>query len=117
MRPSARIKLVSQFLDLPLIDCNDRWCGVVDDIEFEGSVGGGTRISTLLVGPGAYAGRMPQWMYRIVQKVAGERIARVPIGSVAKISSAVHLRCAAEDLKLHVVEDKVRRWIPRLGAL
>ena len=33
MTPDGPIKLVSQLLDLPLLDKDKRWCGVVDDIE------------------------------------------------------------------------------------
>jgi sporulation protein YlmC with PRC-barrel domain len=117
MKPDAPLKLVSQLLDLPLVDKDGRWCGVVDDVELQGSAGKETRIKALLVGPGAYKGRMPGWMYWIVRKVAGDRIARVPVKSIDRIASAVHLNCTAEVLKLHVVEDEVRRWIPRWGAL
>ena len=117
MKPDAPLKLVSQLLDLPLIDKNDRWCGVVDDVELQGSAGKETRIKALLVGPGAYQARMPKWMYRIVRTIAGDRIARVPVKSIDRIASAVHLNCTAEAVKLHVVEDEVRRWNPRGGAL
>jgi sporulation protein YlmC with PRC-barrel domain len=117
MRRDAPIKLVSQLLDLPLIDKDDRWCGVVDDVELAGTAGKETRIAALLVGPGAYEGRLPRWMFRLVRAVAGGRIARVPFDQVDNIASAVHLKCSAEDVKLHVTEDQVRRWIPRRGAL
>lgn len=117
MRRDAPIKIVSQLLDLPLIDKDDRWCGVVDDVELDGRAGKETRIAALLVGPGAYKGRLPDWMFRLVRKIAGDRIARVPFDQVENIASAVHLKCRAEDVKLHVTEDEVRRWIPRRGAL
>ena len=117
MKPDAPLKLVSQLLDLPLIDKDGRWCGVVDDVELQGSAGKETRIKALLVGPGAYKGRMPGWMYWVVRNIAGDRIARVPVKCIDRIASAVHLNCTAEHLKLDVVEGKVRRWIPRAGAL
>src|SRR5207248_2629932 len=100
-KPSGAIKLVSQLLDLPLIDHDNRWCGVVDDVELEGSAGKETRIKALLVGPGAYAGRVPDWAFWIIRKLAGDRFARVPIDQVERISSAVHLKCPAEKVKLH----------------
>jgi hypothetical protein len=117
VKPGDPIKLVSQLLDLPLVDKDDRWCGVVDDVEFEGGPGKVARVKALLVGPGAYQGRMPRWMYGLARRIAGDRIARVPLDRIERISSAVHLTCAAEELKLHVVEDRVRRTIPRWGAL
>jgi hypothetical protein len=117
MKPTGPIKLVSQLLDLPLVDKDERWCGVVDDVEFDGGAGKPMRIKALLVGPGAYEGRMPAWIFWLSGKVAGTRISRVPLDEIETISSAVHLKCPAEKVGLHVVEDKVRAWIPRKGAL
>ncbi|HEY7958819.1 MAG TPA: hypothetical protein VID20_02055 [Sphingomicrobium sp.] len=117
MKPDAPIKLVSQLLDLPLIDKEGRWCGVVDDVELRGSAGKETRIEALLVGPGAYKGRMPSWMFWLVRMVAGDRIARVPLKSIDRIAQVVHLNQTAEELHLHEVEDRARSWIPRFGAL
>ena len=53
MNIDAPLKLVSQLLDLPIIDSNERWCGIVDDIELDGVAGKDMRIKALLVGPGA----------------------------------------------------------------
>ncbi len=117
MKPTGPIKLVSQLIDLPLVDKDGRWCGIVDDVEFDGAAGKAARIKALLVGPGAYRGRMPGWLFWAVGKLAGCRVARVPLAEIATITSAVHLKCPAEQVGLHKVEDKVRRWIPRWGAL
>ena len=117
MKPNEPLKLVSQLLDLPMLDKDERWCGIVDDIEFDGGIGKPTRIKALVAGPGAYQGRMPGWLYWLVARIAGTRIVRIPLGEVESIGSAVHLRCAAEEVGLHVVEDRVRRWIPRRGAM
>jgi sporulation protein YlmC with PRC-barrel domain len=111
------IKLVSQLLDLPIIDKDERWCGIVDDVELEGGAGKETRVRALLVGPGAYEGRMSGWMFWLVRKAAGDRMARVPADEIVEIGAVVKLNCAAEDLKLHAVENKVRAFIPRWGAL
>jgi sporulation protein YlmC with PRC-barrel domain len=117
MNASGPIKLVSQLLDLPIVDKDDRWCGVVDDVELKGSAGKETRIVALLVGPGAYQGRMPPWLFWLVRKAAGDRLTRVPADKIDKIASAVHLNCSADQLKLHAVENRVRGWIPHWGAL
>lgn len=117
MNPSGKIKLVSQLLDLPIIDKDERWCGIVDDVELSGSAGKETRIKALLVGPRAYEGRLPSWMFRIVATIAGTRMARVPTEEITEIGSVVKLRCRAEELRLHEIEDQVARWIPRRGAL
>lgn len=117
MKPNGPIKVVSQLLDLPLEDVDGRWCGVVDDVVFSGGARNEARIDALLVGPGAYKGRLPGWMFAIVRAIAGDHVARVPLSKIDRIASAVHLNCAAEDLELHLVEDKVRRKIPRWGAM
>jgi len=117
MKPTGKLKLVSELLDLPLVDKDERSCGIVDDVELDGGAGRETRVTALLVGPGAYQGRMPGWAYAIVRRISGGRISRVPLGEVRTISAAVHLKCRAEELGLHVVEDEVRRWIPHRGAL
>jgi hypothetical protein len=116
MRPAGPIKLVSQLIDLPLVDKDDRWCGIVDDVEFEGEPGKDMRIKALLAGPGAYRGRMPAWMFWIVRMIAGDRVTRVPFDEIETIRSAVHLKCPAEEIGLHRVENRVRAWIPRKGA-
>jgi sporulation protein YlmC with PRC-barrel domain len=117
MNPSDPIKIVSQLIDLPIVDRDERSCGIVDDIELSGEAGKELRIEALLVGPGAYEGRMPRWMFWLVRKIAGDRIARIPLADVAEIASVVKLKHRAEELKLHQVEDKVAAWIPRRGAL
>ena len=111
------IKLVSQLIDLPIVDKDERWCGIVDDVELAGSAGKEMRVKALLVGPGAYEGRMPGWLFWLVGKIAGDRMARVPVDKIVAIGSRVKLSCAAEDIRLHAVENKVRAWIPRWGAL
>ncbi|HWU92034.1 MAG TPA: hypothetical protein VN106_02165 [Sphingomicrobium sp.] len=117
MKPTDPIKIVSQLLDLPLIDPNGNYCGIVDDIELDGSAGKDTRLAALLVGPGAYQGRMPVWATWLVRKIAGDRCTRVPIAKVESINSAVHLKVPAEALGLHEVENRVRAHIPRVGAM
>jgi sporulation protein YlmC with PRC-barrel domain len=117
MKPLDHIKIVSQLLDLPIIDKDERSCGIVDDIELSGSAGKEMRIEALLVGPGAYQARMPGWLFWLTRKIAGDRMARVPADQIAEIGSVVKLKSKAEELGLHEVEDKVGRWIPRRGAL
>jgi sporulation protein YlmC with PRC-barrel domain len=117
MNLSNPVKLVSQLLDLPIIDKDERWCGIVDDIELQGRPGKDMRVKALLVGPGAYQGRMPGWMFGLAKLIAGDRMARVPADEIIEIGSVVKLKCRAEKLKLNHVEDRARSWIPRRGAL
>lgn len=117
MNPSAPIKLVADLLDLPIEDKDGRWCGIVDDLELSGSAGKQLRLAALLVGPGAYRGRLPSWLFAISRRVLGEKVVRVPIAEVKTIGGSVKLKCAAAKLKLGSGDDKARSWIPRKGAL
>ena len=117
MKPGDPIKLVAELLDLPIQDKDGRWCGVVDDVEFSGRVGEDVRIAALLVGPGAYDGRMPGWLFAISRVVIGDGMVRVPIAEVETVGSVVKLKCAAAKLKLGAGDDRARHWIPRRGAL
>ena len=115
MTPDSPIKLVSELLDLPLIDSEGSYCGIVDDIEFAGEKE--LKLKALLVGPGAYRGRMPGWMFWLVRKIAGDRVTRVPVEMIRTIGTAVHLECPGRDLGLQKSESAAGRWIPRWGAM
>ncbi|HZU51222.1 MAG TPA: hypothetical protein VE968_05025 [Sphingomicrobium sp.] len=117
MNLSGRVKLVSQLLDLPIIDKDEQWCGIVDDVELEVGARMQVRVKALLTGPGAYEGRMPAWIYFIVRRLAGDRIVRVPAEEIAEIGPVVKLKSRADQLKLNAVEEKLRQWIPRVGAM
>lgn len=115
MTPDSPLKLVSELLDLPLLDSEGSYCGIVDDVEFAGKKD--LKLKALLVGPGAYRGRLPGWMFWIVRRLTGDRQARVPMEMVRTIGSAVKLECPASDLGLNRSEAAVGRWIPRWGAM
>lgn len=117
MKPDGKIKLVSELLDLPLIDSEGAYCGVVDDVEFDGGVGKAMRVKALLVGSGAYSGRMPGWAMALVRLAAGSRITRVPFDRIRTIGATVQLEGPGEALGLNKTEDRAERWIPHKGAL
>ena len=117
MKVTDPLKLVAQLIDLPIVDKDGRWCGIVDDIELDGSAGRPTRLKALLVGPGAYESRLPGWAYWLVRMIAGDRIVRVPMAKIDSITSAVKLNCRAETVHLSATENRVRGWIPHAGAM
>lgn len=117
MTPDSPIKLVSELLDLPLLDSEGKYCGIVDDVELSGRPGQDVALKALLVGPGAYSGRLPAWLMWLVSRLAGDRITRVPIDKVRTITSAVQLDCPGRDLGLHKSETAAGRWLPHGGAL
>jgi sporulation protein YlmC with PRC-barrel domain len=121
MKPDSLIKLVSELLDLPLYDVEGKYCGIVDDVELGGGPGKDLKLTALLVGPGAYAPRLPGWAMWTIRKIAGDRITRVitrvPMEKVHSIGAAVHLECSGWDLGLHKSERRAAQWVPHEGAL
>jgi sporulation protein YlmC with PRC-barrel domain len=117
MTPDSPIKLVSELLDLPLVDSEGKYCGIVDDVEFTGGTGKALKLKALLVGPGAYSQRLPGWAMWLVSAVAGDRLVRVPMEQIRTITDSVHLECPGRNLGLHRDEIRVGKWIPRKGAL
>jgi sporulation protein YlmC with PRC-barrel domain len=117
MTPDSPIKLVSELLDMPLIDSEGKYCGIVDDVELKGSAGKPLELTALLVGPGAYAPRLPKWAMWVVARIAGDRVTRVSMSQVRTITNAVHLEQPGRDLGLHESETAAGRWIPEKGAL
>jgi sporulation protein YlmC with PRC-barrel domain len=117
MTPESPIKLVSDLLDLPLYDTDGKYSGIVDDVEFEGEVGKPLKMKALLVGPGAYRGRLPGWAMWLVRKIAGDRITRVPMDKIGMIKATVHLNCAGRELGLHKDDAAAEKWFPRWGAM
>jgi sporulation protein YlmC with PRC-barrel domain len=117
MKPDGPIQLVAQLRDIQIVDCEGTNCGVVDDIEFEGKPGATLRIKALLVGPGAYTGRLPRWTLALVRLVAGSGCVHVPWRQVESITSVVRLRCAAADAGLARGEGRAKRLLPKIGAL
>ena len=117
MKPESPIKLVSELLDLPLYDTDGCYCGIVDDVELSGEPGKELRFKALLVGPGAYSGRLPRWAMWFVKRVAGDGVTRLPVEKIKRIQAAVYVDGRASDLGLNKSEAAARKWIPRWGAL
>lgn len=117
MTPDSLIKLVSELLDLPLFDVEGKYCGIVDDVEFTGGAGKDLELKALLVGPGAYRGRLPRWAMWLVRKIAGDRVTRVPMDKVNSIGTAVKLECSGWELGLHKSQRRAAEWVPHGGAL
>jgi sporulation protein YlmC with PRC-barrel domain len=113
----ASLKLVSELLDLPLVDSDGKYCGVVDDVEIDGAPGKQAKLTALLAGPGAYKGRLPGWAMWVVARIAGDSITRVPIERVKSIASTVKLDRPARELGLDKAERRAAKWIPKGGAL
>jgi len=117
VNPAGHLKLIGQLRDLQIVDRDGCKCGIVDDVELEGEPGKPLAVTAILVGPGAYAGRLPRWLLWAAQRVAGARVVRVRWSEVTGIGSTVQLRSPARELGLMKSEDAARRFVPRGGAI
>ena len=116
-KPGGPLKLVGEVRDLQIVDRDGLKCGIADDLELEGEPGGPLKIKAILVGPGAWTGRLPGWVLAIVGRIAGRQVVRVPWAKVHSIGSTIALSATAAELGLGAAERKAERLIPKRGAL
>ena len=118
MKPDGPIKLVSQLLDLPMIDRDGCYCGIVDDIELErrGRQGGQAE------GAAGRSGRLrragcPRWMMALVRDDR-RRPGHPRPGRGGRVD---HQRGSSQEsgasLGLHKSEKAAAAWIPKGGAM
>ena len=110
----AYVDLVRQVLDHQIIDADRVPCGVVDDLALDGGPGDTLVVTALLVGPGAWANRLPAFLVVVSKKIFGSKIVRVPWSEVAVISETVQLKSSASALGLGAADRKLGRWIARI---
>jgi hypothetical protein len=116
LRPDGSLKLLSDVRDLPVLDCNDRSCGICDDIELEEGTGGTLEIRALLLGPGAFAQRLPRWAGWVVRLVAGNRAVHVPWSEIRTVTNHIRLKNEAGTYGLLRLDDRLARYLRRLPA-
>ncbi len=116
MNPDARMDLAADVRDLQIVDSDGEYCGIVDDLAFDGKPGKTARVAAILVGPGTYGGRLPRWMAWLAGRIAGEKTVRVPWAEVEKIDSMVRLRSRAGALGLGWAERRAGRLLKRTGV-
>lgn len=94
------LDIVRKVLDHEVVDVNDVPCGVVDDVELEGGPGGELKVTALLVGVGAWAGRLPWVFGAAAKKVFGGQRTRVPWGEVWIVGERIKLKSPASEVNL-----------------
>ena len=99
--------LYRQVLDHVVLDADDWLCGVVDDLEVEGDVGDTLRVTALLVGPGAWAPRLPALLRALLPRLVGARCVRVPWSEVCAVGEHIRLQSRAAELGLGTVDRKL----------
>jgi hypothetical protein len=99
-----------RFLDRQILDKDDREVAKVDDLEAIFDSNGRPYVYAILCGPGAWAprlgGRLGRWIiavWRRLHPAVDPEPARIPMNTVTKLDSAVHLsvsRTATDALSL-----------------
>ncbi|MEY2398008.1 MAG: hypothetical protein QOJ00_1182 [Actinomycetota bacterium] len=114
MTAARKLWAVLDIMDRQLIDRQDRFAGTVDDVELAVADDGTISVTALLAGPGVLARRMRfhrlgPWLERFARwavPAESEDPARIPLGRVADIGSAIHLSLDHEDMATMATE----RW-------
>lgn len=112
MKPLGSLHLAADVRDLQIVDSDGHCCGIVDDLEFEGRPGGKLRLKAILVGPGAWRGRLPAWLAWAIAGLAGKRIVRIPWQEIETIGSVVKLKRTGRALGLDAPERRAAAWLP-----
>jgi sporulation protein YlmC with PRC-barrel domain len=112
--PNGAIKVLSELRDLQVFDSEDHLCGVCDDVEFDGAPGRPLKVKALLIGPGAWKGRLPQPVFWLVRRVAGEGVVEVPWAAVAHVTSRILLNRRAEALGLDRQDRRLRPLLKKV---
>lgn len=107
-----QIDLGLGILDHQLLDSEGRRCGKVDDLVLEGMAEGEPRVTEILVGPAAWAGRGR--LATLASKLSRGRVVHVPWAEVKAIDPDVELRKPAHELRLGRGDDRARRYIEKL---
>ncbi|WP_089155820.1 hypothetical protein [Micromonospora sp. NBS 11-29] len=113
-----RLQLAKQLLDRQIVDVDGRLVGRVDDIAFAYDAEGHPYVDCLLTGQGALGQRIGGRIGRLLVAVA-DRFTdeppvpplRIPLAMVARVDSAVRLRCRDADLPSSPVESWLRRHL------
>lgn len=108
------LDVLRQVLDHEVVDANNVPCGMVDDIEMECSPGKQLRVTALLIGPGAWADRLPRMVGKLAAKVFGRHTTRVPWSEISVITERIKLKTRASELGLGKADRKAGKWISKL---
>jgi sporulation protein YlmC with PRC-barrel domain len=108
------LDMIRQVLDHEVIDANNMPCGMVDDLEIEGGPGEALKVTALLVGPDAWAERLPSLFGLLAKKIFGNRRTRVPWDEVSVITEKIQLKSTASALGLGEADRKAAKWIRKL---
>lgn len=100
-----------RLLDDQLFDAEGHRCGRVDDIQLKGAVGLRTEVSDLLVGSGAWRGRLRRPFAYAIDGIAPDHMIRIPWNEVTRVGTSVQLSRSAKELGLEAKDGRNVQWI------
>jgi sporulation protein YlmC with PRC-barrel domain len=118
--PHDELFSIRDILDSQLLTSDGRRIGRVADIEAELRADGSLRLTYLIAGPQALAGRVNHGLGRLFHFVLRDRFEhRIPIGEVKKFGPTLLLRGKAEQYEVgqsdRWIAEHILRWIPGSG--
>jgi sporulation protein YlmC with PRC-barrel domain len=107
----TQVNLGLRLLDDQLFDSDEHRCGRVDDIQLEGGPGKPTEVSALLVGPGAWKGRLRRPFAYAVDALGPDYMHCIPWSEVTRVGTSVALSRPAEELGLETADGRNVVWV------
>jgi sporulation protein YlmC with PRC-barrel domain len=108
------LDIVRNVLDHEVVDVNDVPCGMVDDVELEGSPGGELKVTALVVGAGAWEDRLPWVFGTLAKKIFGRQRTRVPWDEVWIVGERIKLKSRASEVNLGRADVRASKLVGRL---
>jgi sporulation protein YlmC with PRC-barrel domain len=106
-----QVDLGLRLLDDQLLDSEEHRCGRVDDVQLKGRPGARTDVSALLVGPGAWGGRLRKPFASVVEGLGPDHMHCIDWEEVVAVGTAVQLRHTAADLGLETNDGRDIQWV------
>jgi sporulation protein YlmC with PRC-barrel domain len=107
----TQLDLGLRLLDDQLLDSNEHRCGRVDDIQLRGAAGSRTEVSALLVGSGAWRGRLRRPFAYAIDGIAPDHMICVPWSEVTRVGTSVRLSQPAKELGLETKDGRNVQWV------
>lgn len=107
----TEVSLGLRLLDDQLFDAKEHRCGRVDDVQFKGSPGAKTEVAALLVGAGAWGGRLRRPFSYLVDGLGPNYMHVISWDEVTAIGTAVSLAHTADELGLAGNDGRNVQWV------
>jgi sporulation protein YlmC with PRC-barrel domain len=109
--PETQVNLGLRLLDDQLFDSEEHRCGRVDDIQLKGGPGKRTEVSALLVGPGAWMGRLRRPFDYTVDALGPDYMHCIPWDAVTSVGTSIGLSRSAKELGLETADGRNVVWV------